>query len=542
MRTMLRSGAGLVAGLIAAAPAPLQAQGLLSGCDRSAVVGAVVHLDALRIAEIRGDHRPDPLAAARPGTRRLRCDDAAESLPVLRLLPVAVVAAENTAYPRETLNGLRWGGRGLSSQLEAGIAAAWGPFTAAFSPAVAYHQNASFPSLPVQVPGSSSFAYYWRPRNIDWPQRFGRDPFWWSHPGESYVRADAFNVALGFSTERLRWGPARRNPLLMSGAAPGFPQVFLGTSRPADIRIGDVSVEAVWGHLAESDYFDTTSDNDRRMLAGLIAAFQPRGLETLTLGFSRAYQRTLPPGGLPLLDYLRAPYGGLLDNDLLTGAADNDLFSVFARWVFPASDVEVYGEFARDDFWDGWGDLLQEPEHSAGVTLGLQKLVEIGGGGREQWLRIAAEATSLNFSETQRSRRPEVIFYTHSSVVQGHTHRGQLLGAPIGPSSDAQSLEIDWLRQRWLAGFYVERVRYANDIYWQALADRYTTKGHDVEVTGGIRGALSLARQRLELSGEVAWSGRSNRHFIPQVGPMFETGFEHNVGLQVGAAWRPGDR
>lgn len=521
-----------------AAPSPL-----LAGCTAAGAETAPLYLDRLRMAELQGRLPADPAPVQRSGSRRIRCDAGAPDAgagPHVRLLPVRAGVEYRSGYPRESLNGLRWAGRGTSFQARAGAEAWWGPFSAAFAPAVAYHENQPFDILEVNRPGSSPLAWYWRPTNIDWPQRFGRESFWWSHPGDSYVRADAWGAAVGVSTETLRWGPARRNPLLMSGAAPGFPHVFIGTSGPADLWIARLSVEAVWGRLAESDFFDLDDSNDDRLLAGFVASLEPRGVPGLELGIIRAYVSTIPPEGMGFFDYITEPYTDLLTNRRGgTFVSDNELFSFFARWVFPESEAEVYAEFAREDQWDGSNDLILEPDHSAALTAGLQKLVAVRGDEHPDRLRVAGEITSMNFPETHRSGRPEAIFYTHSGVRQGYTHRGQLLGAPIGPSSDAQSLELDYLAGRWLAGLYLERVRYANDIYWQAHGRRYTYKGHDVEVTGGLRGAYLLPDFGVELTGSLDWSGRYNRDFIVLTSLNHQTGYERNVSLRLGASWTP---
>jgi hypothetical protein len=500
--------------------------------------GPPLFLDGLRIAELAGTLAPGPLAHVRPSTRRRACDPSSGPVAGIRvdLLPVRALAQNNSAYPREDLNGLRWAGRGFSFDVSAGAAASWGPVSAAFAPVFAWHENRPFDFLEVTRPGTSPYAWYWRPRDIDWPQRFGGTSFAWWHPGESHLRVDAYGVAAGFSTETLRWGPARRNPLLMSGASPGFPHVFLGTSRPVGIGIGRLSAEAVWGHLAESDYFEGDEAYSRRMIAGLVVMLQPYVLDGLTIGIARSELRTIPPEGFSLLDYLLLPYAEPLANT--PGGpfdGENQLFSVYARWAFPETGFEVYAEYGREDLWDGWDDFFKEIDHSAAIAFGIQKLTPLRG---DRSLRIAGEVASLNFSETQRSGRIETIWYTHHQVRQGYTHRGRLLGAPIGPGSDAQYLEVDVLSPGWVAGAYVSRIRFHKDNYYQSLASRYTYKGHDVELTGGVRGALLRMEPGIEVTAELALSGRYNRGWVDMLGPYNET-WERNLMLRLGASWRP---
>lgn len=458
------------------------------------------------------------------------------ALSVFRFAPLPAVAFVqlNTGYPRLRRDGLAWGGRGMGAALTAGVHARWGPVSGALAPVFVGEENRSFAYRRVGVPGLSPYASYFHPGVIDLPQRFGKEGLAWLHPGQSYLRVDGFGATAGVSTETLRWGPARRNPLLMSGAAPGFFHAFLGTSRPADVGIGRVEVEAIWGRLHESEFFDEDENNDARLLAGLLVAFSP-GNAGLTLGAARSYSRYLPSGGLPLLELVLGPYVNVRDNP--TGAgADNQLISAFFRWAFPEVGFEVYGEYARDDHWEDLRDLFMEPDHSRAYTVGLQNVFTLREPGRR--LRVAAEATNLNSSPTWQSGRGSIVdFYTHSAVRQGHTHRGQHLGAPIGTGSDSQYLAADYMVPRWLVGLHLERVRYDNDAYYRYFRYPYTTGGHDAEWTVALRGgAFSSSAQ---VVGEIGYSTRHNRGFVHLPGTLTTT-IENNLNLRVGVAWTPG--
>ena len=80
-------------------------------------------------------------------------------------------------------------------------------------------------------------------------------------------------------------------------------------------------------------------------------------------------------------------------------------------------------------------------------------------------------------------------------------------------------------------------MRYANDLYGQIHAQRYTYKGHDLELTLGGRGAWQLQRVPITLLADLAWSGRYNRDFIALTGPVHQYGFEHNLSVRIGASW-----
>ncbi|HET9983741.1 MAG TPA: capsule assembly Wzi family protein, partial [Longimicrobiales bacterium] len=426
---------------------------------------------------------------------------------LIRVLPAVSSTELNSAYPLDRDNGVLWAGRGVSSAISAGVGLHWGVLSAALAPALVYQQNLDFETVPVGVPGYSRYANPWHTESIDWPQRFGADPYWTIDPGQSFVRIDYRGAELGVSNENLWWGPGRLNSIVLGASAPGFPHVFLGTSRPLNVGIGRVDGELIWGHLAESDSWDADPTNDRRLFAGVVLGLEPRGLPGLTLGFTRAYLETIPPGGLSLLDYLRRPYAHPRANP--TGPiGGNQLVSLFGRWALPASGFEAYAEWARDDNWDTFHDLLLEPEHSQGYTLGFQKVVPAG----PRSLRLFGELTHLETSTSLRSGRGAVTFYLHSQVRQGYTQRGQLLGASIGPGSNAAAIGADLFAGRSVTGLALARIAHDNDAYYGVWARTYGFRGHDVELAASVRHQRLLGP--LTLDGELGLSTRYNRDFL----------------------------
>lgn len=536
----MRTFTVLIIALVLAPAACLQAQ--QPGCwAHWSALGGPYH-DLQRSIELTRHDDARPVAVTRAGRMLLRSCPVLDSIaaendegrPVLEagVLPVAAIMQNSSEYARPQQDGLRWAGRGLSAAASGGVTARWGPVSAAVAPVIAFQQNDAFTVERIRTPGLSPWGSFYHAGRIDLPQRFGSNALWWIHPGQSFVRVDAFGAAAGFSTENLRWGPARRNPLLMSHAGPGFPHAFIGTSDALNVGIGRVELEAVWGRLAESEYFDTISTNDSRLFAGLVGAFRPRSTG-LTIGVARAYLRTIPPGGLSLGDQIFGPYTGIRDNPRDPSVGDNQLLSVFFRWVLPRSGFEVYGEYAREDHWADARDFIMELDHSRAFTVGLEKVFVRADSSLS--FRVAAEATNLNMSQTWQSGRGDVTFYTHSQIRQGYTHRGQLLGAPIGPGSDAQYVAADYFWDEFGAGLFVERIRYDNDTYYRHFAYPYAYFGHDAEYTFGVRGSGSV--YGLQLIGEFAHSSRYNRDFVG----LRDGGnsFDRNLAISLGAAWVP---
>jgi len=511
-------------------------------------VPATTHLDVggaranlLRLAQLTGDAPPAPLLIRRTADPGAVCAGASGAGALLlpagqqggriqgSLLPVSVRGTFNSAFPEDRNNGAAWAGRGLTTVLTGGVAFRVGPLEGAVTPLAAWQQNDAFEVAVVDAPGDSRWADRGHTGSIDLPQRFGDEAYTVLDPGQSYLRVRSHGAMAGVSTENLWLGPAVRTPLLMSSTAAGIPHVFAGTSRPIDVGIGRLEAQAIWGRLEESDYFDADPENDNQLLAGLFVDFEPAILPGLYLGAARLYLTNLQGTELGVLDYLRVPYTDVRGNPV----GDNQLLAIFGRWVHPEAGFEAWAEWGREDHWGAWLDLLKEPDHSQAYVLGVQKVM----GTLESGWRLQGELIHLESALPLRGGRGVISFYTHGGD-QGLTQRGQLIGAWIGPGSDAQIIAADLLRPWGMVGGYVERVRYDADAYYSMFSTFYGHNGHDVSIGLGMRGLV--VRGPFEAMAELGWKRRHNRDFIGLEGGAGNFGSEDNLALDVGLTWRPG--
>jgi hypothetical protein len=435
------------------------------------------------------------------------------SLPVLpaegvALLPTDARMLYSGIYPRDWNNGVMHGGVGLSTSLTTGAIFRWRSFEAAIAPVLTWHTNASYTFIPFSDPATySRYIHPWHGRFIDLPQRFGSDAFGGIDAGQSYLRVHAAGLRAGISHENLAWGPGRRNPLLLSGTAPGFAHLFVESARPHDVWIGDAEFQAFWGRLEESDYFDYDPDNDRRALAGIMATLRPRGLEGLYLGAGHLHQQTWAPG-TSVGDLLLGPYTGL-DPDSGGLTRDMRLFSLFMRWASAPGGLEVYGEWARQDSWQQWVKLLNPIDAAQAYTLGLQKVARRG----ETAIRFSAEVSHLSDALAHPDLgRGLHTYYVSPQVPQGHTHRGQLLGAPIGPGSESQFIGADVFWRHGRSSLSIERVRYDDDAYYAIWAQVHGPNGHDTEMS--FRAAHLIAWPMFSFEAEVGYSFRYSRSML----------------------------
>jgi hypothetical protein len=363
----------------------------------------------------------------------------------------------NTGFAYGSNDGPVWAGRGLTSAVQFGGFARWGPASLTLAPMVFRAENRAFFIIPTGRPGAGAFgnALF---GGVDLPQRFGDGAYSQLDPGQSTIRVDLPIVSFGASTANMGWGPGTEYPLLLGNNAAGFPHLFVGSSAPIDIFILKLHVNYMWGELAQSEFSPVTGPNlytsraepgRKRFATGFVVAAEPRGITGLEVGGARFFHSIWPRSGIPR-SYLTKALQGFLKKGLPRGQpsdprlpqdidergiADNQLIEVFARWVLPHSGFELSAEYGRDDHSYDFRDLEQEPDHSRFYNFGVRKVISLDAASM-----TAARFELINFQLPSLSRyRGEGEIYLHGLLRQGHTQRGQLLGADVGVGAAAGS-------------------------------------------------------------------------------------------------------
>lgn len=404
----------------------------------------------------------------------------------------------NSGIPFAQNDDGAWTGRGVSARVEAGVHVVYGPATLLLVPEADYAQNQDFDEFLPRNWRRGSVVLPWRvsPPSVDLPIRQGNRSLSRVGLGQSSLSVNASGVVIGAATESQWWGPGIRNAIVMSNNAPGIPHLFVRTRSPARTPLGDFEAKAIVGELEESAYFDSVSSDDARSLSALVATFRPLWEPNLTLGATRSvYGKVsgragvLARSGDALLRWKRRN-----DPSVPRGERYDQLFSFFGRWVFPRDGLEVYGEWARQDV-PSLPDFFEQPGYSQGYTFGVQGARRLAG---DRSLRLQAEVTDL---EQAPRGRPLNTFYTSAAVEQGYTHRGQVIGAAIGPGASSQWLAADLLSSGWRVGVFGGRVRWDNDAYYgtpRATTMAWAFLGHDVSVYGGARGSYDFRGFRVD--------------------------------------------
>jgi hypothetical protein len=476
--------------------------------------------------ELRGFLRTD---AAHPWQDRF--SDSAGAIYGIRygLIQPTSIVRYNSSFPYGSNDGPVWAGRGITSSIQFGAFAEWGPVSLAVVPMFFRAQNQDFDIIPTGRTGPAQFANA-EFGGVDRPQRFGNSAYAQFDPGQSTLRVDLPFIAVGASTANQEWGPGQAFPVILGNNAAGFPHLFAGTSEPVDLFLAKLHGKVFWGKLFQSDYsgvegrdyYVSRAEPGRdRFATGFVIVAVPRGVPGLEIGASRFFHSIWPKSGIPR-SYMTKFAQGFLKKDLPEdeftdprfpneknqGISDNQLASAFFRWALPHSGFELHGEYGREDHSYDFRDLMQEPDHSRVYSIGARKVFRSGG----QAL-TAGRVEIMNFQLPQLARyRDQGEIYLHGLIRQGHTYKGQLLGADIGVSSGAGSIvAVDhFTPYSRLTASWTRIVRQENGDY-TSLGVR-TPRSIDVSHALGIERAAIM--QDFEVITGITLVRELNRDFL----------------------------
>ncbi len=391
----------------------------------------------------------------------------------------------NTARPSGENDGSWWQGRGWNGLLRFGMRRERGPWTVAVGLEGWRSENRSFPLSPFRgadAQDRSLYAYPLRERVLDWPQRWGdRGAGGW-YASETYLRFSRGHLAIGAGF-RSRWiGPGRLNALFWSTHAPAYPHLWGETARP--LSAGSLRLEVLgWvGQLRESRFYDVNPRNDRRLISGLLGqAHLLARDQVLTLGLVSIAYRTW----VGVEEVAGAPLHALSLPLRSRWAPWTGLYGFFLRWRLPEDGAECYLEWARNEPAENLRDWLTYWVRGTAFTLGVEKQWVLRNPGT---IYLRMELTRLESAKTDLVR-PQKAFYTDSVVVQGYTHRGQALGAWIGPGSNSQWAQLRLERRGANVSLWVLRWAIDNDRFYRIHApERNPThfQKHETELRVGL--------------------------------------------------------
>jgi len=353
----------------------------------------------------------------------------------------------NSLYNRN--DGLMIPAKGYQSYLSAGFFAKSGPLSIQIKPEYVFAGNSKFREY--RSHGGAA----------DLPVRFGNDPYSRLSWGQSSIRLNFDPLSIGISNENLWWGPGMQNSILMSNTSAGFKHLTLNTSRPVRTPIGSLEAQIISGRLEGSGYTTGLAD-DWRYLSGMVFSYQPRWVPGLFLGMTRSFQMYHEDMDGSFGDYFPILQAFQKKNTNEDAKRRDQLTSAFARWLFTGSRAEVYFEYGLNDHSYNTRDFLISADHSRAYTLGINKLIPYRGR-LDEYIQIGAELTHMEQSP-DRIIRDAGEWYTHYLVLNGYTHRGEVLGAGIGPGGNLQSVHISLVKALNRIGLQLERYEHNGDL------------------------------------------------------------------------------
>ena len=328
-------------------------------------------------------------------------------------------------------------------------------FLLRINPEYSWAFNANFQGYPSDhYPIVWKYYYNWLNR-IDQPEMFSAQPYYKIRPGQSRAQVMIKGLALGVSTENRWWGPGRFNALTLTNNAPGFFHYTFHTDKPLRTPVGTWEWQVIWGgRLANSNElppdFNRTYDNRRlyvpkenssRRFSGAVISWQPRWTKGLFIG----------------VDMARIDYA---EKRSLRPAK---MGSLFARLTLPQERAELYFQYGRSDKFASPINILQDTI-PRGYLAGMRKLFPIKAS-TASFLQFGIEITQLQVPNPSLIRQAR-SWYTDDLIRHGFTNQGQVLGAPIGPGSNAQRLDISWVKNKARVGIELERWLHNADFYY----------------------------------------------------------------------------
>jgi hypothetical protein len=306
--------------------------------------------------------------------------------------------------------------------------------------------------------------------------------------GQSRIGIKTKFISLGVSNENIWWGPGKRNSLLMSKNAAGFKHLYIQNNQPIPSFVGNFEFSLISGQLDTTWFkpWDTQilgdyqqgaiqKNLDQRNLQGATINWQPKWLPNLYIGY--AYTRQS-------YKHARNEYG-----QAYTFFSKDKVYQSFGSFMFrfllPKDHAEFYGEIGLQDE-SAWPWKFFKEKRKAAFVIGVSKMVPLHKG--RSWLGLNAEFAQLQLMD------PRYIYYrgilpfyggppnswysNNSTILQGYTNNGQIIGASIGPGSNSQTIQLSWNKGLNKIGVQVDRVVHNNEINYQMYFNPYSATGY----------------------------------------------------------------
>ena len=183
-----------------------------------------------------------------------------------------------------------------------GINFKWKHFELQMAPEFVAAQNLNFEGFSADMDEIQWRDYYRFQNFIEQPAQFGKGQYTKLFFGQSFLKYNFKNTTISISTANKWWGPSRRNALILSNNAGGFPHLSIANKKLIKTKIGAFNYEFIWGQLRNSNEppplsYMTFRGNklyapktDRvRMFQGMHLNYTPKWFTNLTLGLEQSF-------------------------------------------------------------------------------------------------------------------------------------------------------------------------------------------------------------------------------------------------------------
>ena len=391
----------------------------------------------------------------------------------LQLLPFKWNQQFNTHHPYSLNDGAMIPARGYQTMISLGFYAKLGILSIQLYPEYVFAENRDFQGLYKQLSPIIWQEYNTFHSLIDFQDKFGDKPYKKLFWGQSSIRITAGPISFGLSNENLWWGPGIKNSLLMSNTAPCFMHLTLNSVKPIHTLIGSFEGQIIGGLLEASSY-ETVMQSQSQYLNGMVLTYNPLWISGLFLGLTRS-EMVLYKDLNKFTDYMPVISPFFKKNIYGNGESktvNDQRTSIFARWLLPIANAEIYAEFYKEDHAYNFRDLFLQLEYAHAYLFGLTKLQpRIHHPG--QYIKFQLEYTKIEDNSDNEWRTGGYSYnYVHySQQLLGYTNQGQLLGPGIGPGSDLLSVEVSLLKGLKKIGLEFERFVHNADFFNKIIQD-----------------------------------------------------------------------
>lgn len=336
------------------------------------------------------------------------------------------------------------------------------------------------------------------------------------YPGQSSLKIHLWKFDLGVGTENMVWGPGQFNALILSNHAPGFQHFLISTGQPIRIGIGNIQFNLLGGklendRLLSSEVFFQRApppSDDWRFLSGINFTYQPVFIPNFYIGFNRtmqmygsSYMKSDKPFLRKYVPVLAAVFAKKINTQIdaqnQNDGADQQA-SLFMRFVMPSNHIEFYTEYGYNDFKANLRDFFLDPQHAAAYIVGFKKIF---GMKKKNYWTVNGEITQMSQSNDYLVRNAG-NWYEHSVLIQGLTHKNQILGAGSGMGNNVQVLNINKNFNNNLMGFKMQRIQ--NDPRGFRLGDLSTLYLSEISWTDFAYGPVFRYNvKKLLFTGEI---------------------------------------